>query len=309
MELSVKLNGEYKQVTVVYATTPDFDFIEQWRSVLGKDLHPHRRDSVDFADLTKYKFIANSTNQPYAGSLEEFQEHITNNPRVEVACMVYLKCDWYPGCQTIGLSHFRRTWTNRIVLDYLCAHPFVTKAEKDSTHVVNGAGVALLYFVAQVAKHYKCDMIWGEATQNSCGYYEHVLKLKDVRDLIIAPEEKYLAFCDKMDKAWAGPKPSEVLEELYKAEEDHPPFVGNKTSVHSASHTLVIHFLELPFDKQREVASAIGFIPPNLLESDAELFHRVLQHAQDSGKVAALWTAVESRHPMGAVGSNPFAGK
>jgi len=151
-------------------------------------------------------------------------------------------------------------------------------------------------------------MIWGEATQNSCGFYEHVLKLKDVRDLIIAPEEKYLAFCDRMETAWAGPKPSAVLEELYKAEQDHPPFVGNKTTVHSASHTLVVHFLELSFDKQREVAGAVGFTPPSPVEaSDAELFRRILQHAKGSGKVADLWTAVESRHPKGTPGSNPFA--
>lgn len=309
MELSVKLNGEYKTVTAVYATTPDFDFIEQWRGALGTDQHPYRRDSVEFAELAKYKFVANKDLQPYVGSLEEFQEHITNNPHVEVACMVYLKCDWYPGCQTIGLSHFRRTWTNRIVLDYLCAHPFVTKAARDSKCVVNGAGVALLYFVAHVAKEYGCDMIWGEATQNSCGFYKHVLKLNDVRDLIIAPKEQYLAFCDKMDKAWAYPEPSEVLEELYKVEEDHPPFVGNRTSVHSASHTLVIHFLELSFDKQREVAAALDFAPPNPIESDSDLFRHILQHAKDSGKVADLWKAVESLHPMGVPESNPFVAK
>ena len=306
MELSVKLNGEYKPVTVVFATATDFDFIEQWRSVLGPNPHPYHRDSVEFADFAKYKYTANRLKQPYAETLEEFQEHMTDNPHVEVGCMVYLKCDWYPGCQTIGLSHFRRTWTNRIVLDYLCAHPYVTKAERDSRHVVNGAGSALLYFIAQVAKHYKCDMIWGEATQSSCAIYERIFKLDGVRDLIMVPEEKYLAFCDKMETAWAGPKPSAVLEELYKAEEEHPPFVGNKTSVHSASQILVVHFLELPFDKQREVAGAVGFAP-SPTEADAELFRRILQHAKANAKVADLWTAVESRHSSGTPDSNPFA--
>jgi len=310
MELSVKLNGKSEPVTVVCATEPDFGFIEQWKSVLGTNPHPHRRDSVDFAELTKYRFTAHSPKQPYAGSMDEFQEHITDNPHTEIACLVYLKCDWFPGCDTIGLSHFRRTWSNRIVLDYLCAHPFVTKPERNSTHEVKGVGGVLLYFVAQVAKKYKCDLIWGEATQNSCGFYQHVLKLDDVQDLIHVPQEKYLAYCDKMESAWADPQPSAVLEELYKAEQEHPPFVGSKTTVHSASHILVIHFLELPLNKKREVAVAVGYTPPNSLEiSDAELFRQILQHAKENNKMVALWHEVELRHPMGASDSNPYTEK
>lgn len=307
MEIPVKLNGEQKTATVVFITKPDFAFIEQWRSTLEPVPHPHRRDSVEFADLTRYKFTANRSKQAYAGSLIEFQDHITDNPNVEVACLVYLKCDWFPHCQIIGLGHFRRTWTNRIVLDYLCMHPLVSRADDDAPHKVKGAGGALLYFVAKVAKHYNCDMLWGEATPNSCGFYKKVLELDEVRDLIVAPEAKYLAYCDRIEKAWAEPAPNVVLEELYKAEEEHPPFVGSKTTVYSASQILVVHFLELSLNLQQEVAEAVDFTPTNLAEtSDEELFQQILQHAQTNNLMAVLWPAVESRHPSGTPTPNPF---
>jgi hypothetical protein len=307
MDLQVKLNGKLTKATVVYATEPDYAFIEQWRAHLGDNPHPHRRDAVEFAELAVFRYDAQRSRQHYARSMDEFNDYIVDNPHNEVACFVYLKCDWFPDCEVIGVSHFRRTWTNRIILDYLCAHPLLLKTDPAYSHKVRGVGLALLYFVAQVAKKYNCDTVWGEATQNSCAYYEGVFELGTVRDLIFVPEKNFLAFCDTVEAGWRASQPSAALEEIYKAEEENPPFVGNKLTVHGPTHTLVVHFLELTLPQKMEVAAAVGYIVAKpLKESDSVLFRHIFNHSSENKKLNDFWSEVERRHPRGTPDAKPF---
>ena len=307
MEIPVKLNEEKKLAKVVYATNANFAFLDKWRADLGDSQNPRRRDSVDFAELASYRYKAHCKNQPYATSTEEVRDYITDDPNREVAGLVFLKCDWFPDCDVIALSHFRRTWSNRIVLDYLCAHPFVAKADEDYAHKVRGAGLGLLYFIAQVAKAYDCDLIWGEATQNSCDFYKKNFRLDSVRDLIYVPREKYEAYCDTFTAKWADGKPAAELEEMLQIEDENPPFVGNKATVYTPVQILIQHFLELPLHHKMEVAAAVGYALPNPLPAnDLTLFKDIFENARTSKKLFALWRAVESRNPMGTPDVNPY---
>jgi hypothetical protein len=75
--------------------------------------------AVDFAQLALDRFSTHSAIQPYARSIGDSGDHIASNPKIEVACCVLLTCDWFPDSNVLGVSHFRRTWSNNIVLDYL----------------------------------------------------------------------------------------------------------------------------------------------------------------------------------------------
>jgi|ERR1039458_4040186 hypothetical protein len=73
-------------------------------------------------------FSAHSQVQlPYVSRVGDIADHIANDRRCEVACFVLLKCECFPDSEVIGICHFRRTWCNNIVLDYLAGHPFIVR--------------------------------------------------------------------------------------------------------------------------------------------------------------------------------------
>src|SRR5260370_38097759 len=164
MDLSVKVNKNDRTARAVFAGKADLGFVNEWRKTLGDDANPRRVDAVDFAQVAVHRFQAHSAIEPYAKTLDDIGDHIQNNPQCEVACLVLLKCDWFPESKIIGGSHFRPTWSNRIVLDYLAAHPFIARPPSvDYSHIVRGVAPALLYFLTTVAKPYQLVAICPQA--------------------------------------------------------------------------------------------------------------------------------------------------
>lgn len=168
MKISVLLNGEPQTATVALATESDLAFVAEWQMDLGTDKNPSRVDAVDFAWIAAQRYKTHSTIESYATSINDIADHVKANPKCEVACCALLTCDWFPPSKVIGIAHFRRTWSNNVVLDYLAMHPFITKPPVDYAHKVNGGGLALIYFVSRIARDYDCALLWGEATALSC---------------------------------------------------------------------------------------------------------------------------------------------
>jgi hypothetical protein len=312
MELTVKLNNSPKTASVVFAGRDDIGFVNEWRKTLGEVQNPFSRDSVDFAQLAVYRFTAHFGIELYASSIDDIGDHIQNNPNSEIASFVLLKCDWFPDSKVIGCAHFRRTWTNNFILDYLAAHPFIAKAPPKYAYEVRGAGTALLYFVSQIAKRYDSGKIWGEATQLSCKFYKKALKLEPVGDLIIAPREKYLEFANGFEIYLAGQSnaltvKSAELDEIYDTEITNPPFVGSKTAVFNPARRLAYRFLDLPDHVQTDIARRL-----QLMQNDdedqpiAEQFRRFFKRATANGKLPNLWQEVEKLYPDGEPDKNPF---
>jgi|ERR1043166_57434 hypothetical protein len=217
MDLSVKLNGESKTASVVFAERNDFAFLEEWREKSRGILHPRCVKAIEIGELAKRRYATHNELLPYARTVDEFEDHIEDNPHCEVACLVFLECAWFPDCRTIGLTHFRRTWCNNIVLDYLCSYPLTPKVLPTYPYSLKGVGPALLYFVVHVAKKYGARFLWGEATQNSFSFYKEAFELAAVDDLICAPETNFVKFSRKMEEGWEKDRPSQpdpVLEKL-----------------------------------------------------------------------------------------------
>lgn len=122
MEVTVELNGKKEKAEVSFAQPADFAFVKSWKEAIGTDQNPIRTDTVEYAQLAVKKYEASFGSGKYANSLRDFSDHILSNPKVEVGGFVVLQCDWYPGSRVIGFAHFRRTWCNKIVLDYFGRH-------------------------------------------------------------------------------------------------------------------------------------------------------------------------------------------
>ena len=204
MNLPVQFNGAVRQATVSYAVKPDFGFLREWRAALGEDRHPVRTDAVDLATLACKRFKAHFSLECYAQRVEDIAAHVRNNPNCEVANLVMLKCDWFPTSEVIGLAHFRRSWCNNLILDYLTAHPWIADRPGGCPDVVRGVGTALLCFLSDVGTKYDCGAIWGEATQNSRETYEKFFGLEHVQDLLYIPQSKFVEFAERIKEKWAS---------------------------------------------------------------------------------------------------------
>jgi len=313
MELPVVLNNSRQTASVVFAGRDDFAFVNDWRKTLNEDQNPVRVAALEFTQLAISRFQAHSEIQAYAKSIDDIADHIVDNPLCEIANIVLLTCNWFPESGVIGVCHFRRTWSNGIILDYLATHPFIVRPPKDYPYKVNGVGLALLYFISLVAKRYECQTIWGEATQSSCGYYKKVLKLDSVKDLIYAPRENFIKLIAELDEKWAKSTGAVTnkdiaLTEVYDLEASNPPFVGSLTAVFSPQRRLAYRFLELPYHEQRRISASLGlFQEEDRNQPFDEQFRRIFRRATESKKLSDLWRAVEGQYPDGKPDNNPFS--
>jgi hypothetical protein len=313
MELPIELNGQPQTAHVSFVTgSRDFRFLSEWQKTLDDDRNPIRTAAVELAQVAVHRYEAHSAIDIYAESIDDFADHILVNPKCEIAALVLLTCEAFSDSKVIALAHFRRTWNNNLVLDYLTAHPFIAKHKEGYAQNLRGAGRALLYFLSGVAKRCGCGSIWGEATPTSCTFYKHQFSLPSVEDLILAPISNVLGFIDRFDKERAGkdsairPK-SESLEESYAVEAKDTPFMGSRTAVFNPKRLLAYHFLDLPHHVQITIAEALSLLQDEDRGQPApEQFRRIFQRATEGGRLPHLWREVEKRHPEGRPETNPF---
>lgn len=202
MTVPIRVNAGFREASVEFVTRPDFSFLRQWKACVAQDSHPVRRDSVDFATLACKRFTAHSAIENYAQDVGDIVAHITDNPHSEVASLILVRCDWFPESDIIGVAHFRRSWCNNIILDYLAAHPLSAARPAVFSTDISGIGIALLCFISRVAGKLGSGAIWGEATQNSCNHYKNFFKLESVDDLLYIEREKSTAFADAIEQKW-----------------------------------------------------------------------------------------------------------
>lgn len=312
MEVTLELNGKKEKAKVSFAQPADFGFAKGWKQSIGNDQNPVMQDTVDYAELAVKRYEATFGTGIYATSFRDFTDHIASNPRIEVAGFIVLRCNWFPVSEIIGFSHFRRTWCNKIILDFLGTHPLIVRPPENATHKVRGVGVALLYFIIQLLKRENCSALWGEATSSSGTYYQKIFKLGRVEDLILAPRENLIAFADETEREWltnadAGSTLNQPLGAIYALEVDNPPFVGSKMAVFNPSKRLAYRFLKLAYHKQVEIAIALQCVA---CDSPAipvdELAQAVFKHARDKMILSVLWDLVEKQSGVGTLEENPF---
>jgi hypothetical protein len=179
----------------------------------------------------------------------------------------------------------------------LCAHPFIAAPTKNYRNVVNGVGLAMLFYVTEIARQCKSKLIWGEATQNSPKFYKKAFKLTSVKDLIYVPQPKFDRFYGRIKKGWVdeeNQKRSAIIEEINALEVEHPPFLGTKANVFVPPRKSIQHLLEMPRHEKLQVARALKVsakIKPDM--TDAELAKLIIQEATEMNDLDKLWKQVE----------------
>ena len=174
--------------------------LKRWRKSVAGEASPIKLDAVELADLAFRRWDEARARQRAASSLEEMQEFIQNNPFAEVAVMILAKAPWVRKKQLntlVGLCTLRRTWANNIFIDFLSAHPRITRNPHSP---IRGVGTALMYAVATVGAAIGARAIWGEATQNSAPFYAKLFGRQEMKDLLYLAEGEYLAFRSKIEE-------------------------------------------------------------------------------------------------------------
>ena len=212
-----------------------FHFVDVWRTALGQDRHPVRTDAVEFAALACKRYAVHSPIENYAPRVDDIGDHIRNNPYAEVASLVVMKCDWFPSSEIIGIAHFRRSWANNLIIDYISSHPFIAKPVPGADSRVSGVATGLLYFNSEIAARYRCGSAWGEATQNSREFYERLFNLRSVGDLLYIRNEKLMSFNRTLNCEMASRTMKSLakmtLDEIFDLETAYSPLVGSRTAV------------------------------------------------------------------------------
>jgi len=63
-----------------------FTFLNRWRETLGTNPEPKQREAVEFAQLAKDRYSADSgQGQPYISARADMRVHIERDPQCEVA--------------------------------------------------------------------------------------------------------------------------------------------------------------------------------------------------------------------------------
>lgn len=302
------------KAVVEFATFGDLSFVERWREALGTNPEPRQREGADLARLAKERYLADAgVDQPYISDAAEVKSHIEREPKCEIGGFILLKCDWFPESNVIGLCHFRRTWCNNIVVDYLAKHPLTLGSKREDRHKVGGIGPALLCFVCRIALEHSCSLLWGEATSISHTFYEDFFSLgKDrVQDIFMVPPEQIATGADRnldwRSETNVNRMNMQAVQTLYEVEEKHPPLIGNRAVMAGSKRQLINHFHELSRSVQSEIAEALGLLKKGDSDILADEWCRVLfQRASQSGRLRDLWTEVERRHEFGEPENNPF---
>jgi hypothetical protein len=60
-----------------------------------------------------------------------------------------------------------------------------------------------MYFVSKAALSLNSELIWGEATEISHGFYDKVFKTEGTKDLIYVPRDKFEGMADNTEREYA----------------------------------------------------------------------------------------------------------
>ncbi len=194
-KVTLLVNDVPTRASISYLTPEDSKFLKFWRMACRDHNLPAGKDSCELAEQALARWKKYGSRQSYARRWSDVRAFVKSYPHDEVVNFVVLKCKSlnspnFPANSILGFCHFRRTWCNNIAIDFLASHPAIARRDSSDT-TINGVGIALLYYLTEVAKAINANRIWGEATQNSFDYYEKSLQLTSVKDLFIIDAERY----------------------------------------------------------------------------------------------------------------------
>jgi len=173
------VDGQPRPVQMRFGNEADLAELRRWRFPARLRANPHVRDALEYARLASKRWAYYHCNGETATSLPQLRASIQRNSRAEVAFMLIARASWQPEPNLIGLAYCRRSWSHRLIVDFVAVHPHVVGRLRGR---IRGIGTGLFHGLIQIADGLGIEMIWGEATVNSAPFYEKILGAESVLD-------------------------------------------------------------------------------------------------------------------------------
>jgi hypothetical protein len=175
--------------------------IRGWGKLAKRDGSPKKTDAVELAKLAVRRWTEGLSKGRAARNLQDIKDRIVDNPRSEVAVLLVAEAERLSSQRgaIVGFLHFRRTWCNNICVDYLAVSPSIAG---EPTSPFGGLGSGMVYSIATAAGELGVRIIWGEATQNSLGFYNKIFDKNKRQDRFSVRRRDYVAFQKRLKRKW-----------------------------------------------------------------------------------------------------------
>ena len=161
-----------------FAKAGDDSGLKNWKKPPRHSRPDLARDAIELARLAGKRWRYYLRRNEAATSLEDLLMKVGENPRSEVGFILQARAADESNGPSLGVAWCRRTWCNHLVLDFLTVHP----ALNDPQSGYKGMGSAMFMAIAIVAERMGCQLVWGEATETSCTFYQKLLGGTPVMD-------------------------------------------------------------------------------------------------------------------------------
>ena len=169
--LSIQSPGGPQQVRIEFAQAGDDAGLRNWKAPAKHSRPDLARDSIELAKLAGKRWRYYLRRNEAATSMDDLLKKLAARPNGEVGFILIAKSVGEPTPSTLGIAWCRRTWCNHLVLDSLTVHPVLN----DPAGGYKGMGLGMFIGIAVVAERLGCPLVWGEATETSCTFYQKIL--------------------------------------------------------------------------------------------------------------------------------------
>ena len=176
--LSIQTPAGQQQVKIEFAQADDDKGLRKWKAPAKHSRPDLAQDSIELAKLAGKRWRYYLRRNEAATSMEELLTKLAAQPNGEIGFILIARPVGGATPLTLGIAWCRRTWCNHLVLDFLTVHP----ALNDPLGGYKGMGSAMFIGIAVVAEKLGCPLVWGEATETSCTFYQKLLGGTPVRD-------------------------------------------------------------------------------------------------------------------------------
>ena len=170
-QLSIQTPSGPQQVRLEFARMGDDVEMKKWKAPRRHSRPDLAADSIELARLAGKRWRYYLRRNEAATSMEELLKKTRANSKREIGFIIIAKAIGESVSSTLGVAWCRRTWCNHLVLDFLAVHP----ALNDPKGGYKGMGFAMFIGIAFVAEKLECSLLWGEATETSCTFYQKLL--------------------------------------------------------------------------------------------------------------------------------------
>lgn len=126
-------------------------------------------DAAEYAKLAMQKWSVTRELGTAVGSIEELKREIRAEWHVEVTALLLLSAEWFDST-LLAFCLFHRTWANNLYVDFLAVHPDTLSPHS----AVGGLGSSLLHQLCHVAEQLDANVLWGETSTASVGFYRKI---------------------------------------------------------------------------------------------------------------------------------------